>query len=195
MFGCGLDGDRATSGSTDSVVPIVSVDGPTYSSVESLAEDTQIVVRGTVQEVMSREIDSGGGSDKEGIPIELVGFAVSYSNDPSVVAVGETVPIAWTDMTQIHFDPPVGELPRGSELLIFGTVHGSADSPGVETVKRYLVPTGADYGVFDVRNGIATAREPALASLTASVDESISPRALSAPVDSILKTAERYTGR
>jgi hypothetical protein len=149
---CGVSGGSAT-------------DGPTYGSVEALAERAEVVVIGAVGSERETEVDDGGNEDGRGPEITFYDFEVNdvlaSSDEPASVMPGVTLPLG------VGTGSPL-ELVEGVQLVLFLDEVTSEDAPGIDTEDLFYVVIGADAeGAFDVREGQVIARSENVRSLAA----------------------------
>jgi hypothetical protein len=152
LAACGVSGGSAT-------------DGPVYGSVEALAEQAEVVVRGAVGSERETEIDDGGNEDGRGPEITFHGFEVddvlASSDEPASVMPGVTLALGVTEGSPL----PVVE---GAEMVLFLDVVTSEDAPGIDTEDLFYVVIGVDAeGAFDVRDGEVIAQSENVRSLAA----------------------------
>ena len=121
-----------------------------YSTVEELAAASDLVVVGTVQGVVAREVDYGSAGtlerSAEGVPTVFYGVAVTETlrgETRSIVIVG--APDA--DDTSIE---GATALVSGQQLLLFLKQHTREVAPGVKSYEVFFAPVGLSNGVFDV---------------------------------------------
>ncbi len=121
-----------------------------YSTIEELAAASDLVVVGTVQGVVAREVDygpaNGYGQSGAGVPMVFYGVAVTETlrgETRSIVIVG--APDA--DDTSIG---EAASLLSGQQLLLFLKQHTREVAPGIKSYEVFFAPVGLSNGVFDV---------------------------------------------
>ncbi len=154
--------------------PGISGDAPDYPTVTALAEEADLVVAGSVGEVVAREIDDGGGSEDaaSGVPMKFHRFHVKR------VFAGERpagdIVVAWLDVGD-GFSPadgPGSRLERGASTVMF--LHHVTESAGITSVPEFYVPIGGgDNAVFDIRGGHVRARSSLVEGLRPSRDRQV----------------------
>ncbi len=118
--------------------------------MEELAAASDLVVVGTVQGVVAREVDYGtsgaGQQSGAGIPTVFYGVAVTETlrgETRSIVIVG--APDA--DDSAIE---GATALMSGQQLLLFLKQHTREVAPGIKSYEVFFAPVSLSNGVFDV---------------------------------------------
>ena len=121
-----------------------------YSSVEELTAASDIVVVGTVQGVVSREIDYGTANAYEqsgnGVPIVFSGVAVTETlrgDARSIIIVGAP------DADDSSIEGATALL-SGQQLLLFLRQRTREVAPGIKSYETFFAPVSLCNGVFDV---------------------------------------------
>lgn len=170
--------------------PQVEADYPAFSSISELADQADLVVTGTVVDVLGREVDGGGEDetvDAEGNPngVPMVFYRFAVARVLGGVPSGEEIVLGWIDLDRVGMDG-VSRIARGADTLLFLRHMPDADSPGVTSVADFYVPVSADNGVFDVRGQVAAARSPLVERVSASSARNGQPGSrLEAPLEDI----------
>ncbi len=133
-----------------------------YSSIEDLASDADLVVIGTVQEVAGRQIDHGTTdpdliAQGDGVPV------VFYRVDVTERLQGtsnETIVVVGTDLSKrplaAHEESP---LRRGQQVLLFLETRTTTTAPGITLFDLFYVPLNMETGVFDLKLGAYVPRQ------------------------------------
>lgn len=156
LSGCGLVGSEHAGS-----------DGMLYDSVEAVTEDSDVVVRVVITEVVGRELDDGGNAGVPGYPggVPMVILEARVEDD-----LGADVPgvlhVAHRDAADAGMsEDDVSPLEVGDEVLISGDLLSGSDMPGVTLVDSVLAPTGGEAGVMDVVGDRVVPRDPEIVSL------------------------------
>ena len=128
-----------------------TADMAVYSSIERLSAASDLVVVGTVKEVVARELDYGSEGPREGqrqgLPVVLYEVEV---NETLRGKAGATVIMAAPDVDEISMGGEATALRSGQQVLLF-LVRG--DAPGITAYDNYYVTVSLDNGVFDRLDG------------------------------------------
>ena len=138
---------------TSPTTMVASVDYQTYSSPESLGSASTVVLRGSFNKLVRRDVERsfalGGDPDQEGLPVMVWEFNVDQQlKGPTV---GSRVEVLTFDLDRLHMD---GEEPfkPGAEVLLFM----SRERKGV------WARSAGDQAVLDVQpNGLLRAHQAA----------------------------------
>ncbi len=133
-----------------------------YPTVSSLAESAEVVVLGSVEEVVSREID-GDPSEEEfdaegnpnGTPMVFFRYSVKRVIKGSVAA--DHLILGWIDTDKVSMEG-VSRIQRGEPTLLFLRRLSDVQSPGITSVDQFYIPVSGDNGVFDVVGSAVRAR-------------------------------------
>lgn len=161
---CGFVLSSCGSGSS------VESDYAVFASVEALVETADVAVVGTLGESLGTELDGGGDpeepGDRSGLVMEFFSFHVD-----SVVSgsAPDSIVVAWPDLDQSSVDG-ASPVEPGQRFLLFLRHRDPETAPGVESFDSFFVPVSGDNGVFDVEDGVATARSEGVRSLAADGD-------------------------
>ena len=121
-----------------------------YSTIEELAAASDLVVVGTVQGVLSREMDYGSGSaygqSGAGVPMVFYGVAVTET----LRGESRSVAIVGAPDADVSFIEGTTSLVSGQQLLLFLKQHTRETAPGVKSYEVFFAPVGLSNGVFDV---------------------------------------------
>ena len=128
-----------------------TADMTVYSSIERLSAASDLVVVGTVKEVVARELDYGsegpGEGQRQGLPVVFYEVEV---NETLRGKAGATVIMAAPDVDEISMGGEATALRSGQQVLLF-LVRG--DAPGITAYDNYYVTVSLDNGVFDRLDG------------------------------------------
>jgi hypothetical protein len=139
-------------------------DGPTYATTGELRSDSDLVIHGTIAEVVDRYLDSGG--DPEGLPgLPKLTLRV---NAAEILDGDKTSHVfVVTADTEGPLDDWNPDLEVGDEVVLYlFEVPAPADAPNMspELIGQYerfgqlFGIVGGKQGVFDVVDGVATSR-------------------------------------
>lgn len=146
----------------------IEADYATYDTVSALAGESGLVIRGTVDSVVAREVDGGGDpevADAEGEPAGIP--MVFYRIDVDEVVAGDApsqVVVAWPDSGEVVFEGATPVAP-GQSLVLFLQHRDIGNAPGITSVPQHYVPVSGDSGVFDVVGQEVVARSAEIRGL------------------------------
>jgi hypothetical protein len=127
---------------------LIEGSGPVFESIESLADEADLVVIGVVGGVTLRKIE-----ESTDLPFVYYDFAVkevlggSLSNKES-----DTIVVSTLDTDKVQLDQ-LSPLEVGQEVLLFLKEIKAADAPeGLVPFEQVFVPISDDNGVFDLIN-------------------------------------------
>lgn len=168
--------------------PHVSADYPVYASVEELVAASDLVVTGSVGEVVGRQTEgSRGGS--VGNPMVFYDFRVAEvlkGQSPLEMVVG------YVDLDKISMDE-VSAVTAGQELMFFLRCLPDEQSPEIDVVGDFCIPLSADNGVFDVEGDTATARSELLVAVyEAQATVPVRADALRLPVAALASSVRKF---
>ena len=147
-------------GSDSPTVVISEVAFKGYNSIEGLAGYADVVVVGTVGEVLGREIDAGGNADSDG-GIPTIFYRVQV-NERLQGEPGDTIVLARTD-SEIQYSNYEKPVEIGQQYVFF-LLDRTGDAPGFKKfkdVENLYVTAGLDNGVFELsEDDIASPRWP-----------------------------------
>ena len=128
-----------------------TADMTVYSSIEQLSAASDLVIVGTVKEVVAREVDYGseGIWEGQGQGLLVVFYEVEV-NETLRGKAGTTVIMAAPDVDEISMGGQATALRSGQQVLLF-LVRG--DALGITAYDNYYVTVSLDNGVFDRLNG------------------------------------------
>lgn len=138
----GNEGDSPPMGATP--------DMPVYSSIAELSAASDLVIVGTVREVVGRETDYGTSdpdskSGRLGIPTVFHEIAVSETvrgeADSNIIVAGP-------DLNEIAIREATA-LRNGEDVLLFLKRQTTEDAPGITAFHDFYVTVSLDNGVFD----------------------------------------------
>ena len=144
MFFGGVD-EKQSPGTSNG--PGTSVDMAIYSSIEELSAASNLVVLGTVEGVVAREVDYGTSDpdERQGQGIPTVFYQVAVTETLRGQA-GAMVIVAAPDVEQVSMGGQATALRSGQEVLLFLKAE---DAPGITAYDHYYVTLRLDNGVFD----------------------------------------------
>lgn len=123
---------------------------PAYESIPELAKPASLIVRGTVGEVVAREMDGGGEDESDGHGIPMVFMRLDVSESMTAASTPSEIVLGWLDLGRIEASD-VSELLPGQEVVLFLERLDRKSAPGIESLEgEFYVPLSADNGVFDV---------------------------------------------
>ena len=133
-----------------------TIETQVHSSVEALAAASDLVVVGTVQGAVSREVDYGTSNTAQqsgaGVPMVFYGVAVTETlrgDTRSIIIVGAP------DVNDTAIEGATALL-SGQQLLLFLKQRVREVAPGVKSYDVFFAPVSLGNGVFDVMdNGLA----------------------------------------
>ncbi len=173
--GCGSSG----SGSSDTISPAPSDDAPTislsaplYRSVEELKTASDAVVLGARGIDVDAYVSSDPDMEPEdqdgrfiGRPYVLTSFDVVDSAKGG--EEGEKILVLIDDLSRISIEG-LSEIPQGERVLLFLNRLPGGAYPGVDLPNEpvYILTTPSDNAVFDVEDGLITARSDDVWALT-----------------------------
>jgi hypothetical protein len=165
--------------------------GRLYPSIEALTEAADLAVVGHVSRVVAKEIDGGGGPETrenaaEGIPMVFYEFIVTKTVKGNVP--GGKLILGAVDLTRISVLEE-SELRTGQEVLLYLLRRTPATSPGISSVGTHYVTLAGDNAVFDLVEGVATARSDAVRGLTGDAMRGSATSPLSVPLSDIQRVA------
>ena len=122
-----------------------------YSSIERLSAASDLVIVGTVKEVVAREVDYGseGTGEGQGPGLPVVFYEVEV-NETLRGKAGATVIMAAPDVDEISMGGEATSLRSGQQVLLFLV---REDAPGITAYDNYYVTVSLDNGVFDRLDG------------------------------------------
>ncbi len=129
----------------------MSADMPVYSSLEELADVSDLVVLGTVKGVVARDVDYGTENPPEGAdwgnPVVFYEFAVIEVVSGELDQDTKTIVVGSIDLDKVQIDEELTALLIGQRVLLFLQ---DDDAPGITAVEDYYVTVSMDNGVFDI---------------------------------------------
>lgn len=155
LTGCGAL--SATSGQ-----PLSEPDKPRYSTAAELTTAASLVVRGTIGSLRETEVDEGGLTGSDGVPMRF--FNVSVSSVLAGSFSGSSLVLGWVDNSSGAYSD-ISALTTGSDVVLFLAYRSDADTPGIQSVGAHYVALSDDNGVLDVVGDNVVARSPVLTSL------------------------------
>lgn len=156
--------------------PGATFDGPTFASVAELTSNSDLVVVGSVEQVLEKF--ESGSTSADAIPMLVYDLQVDeVLKGPNEL---RTVPLGYLDLDRIRTSD-VSPIEPGQQLLLFleqVTVGETAVIGSVSFDLIYVPVGGTDVSVFDVRDGLATPRSDVIQGLANSSD--LSPMTIDA---------------
>lgn len=165
------------SGSSDTTINtrnVMSAVVEPWGSIEDLTAHSDLVILGTVGDIIARENDRGGdppvdpdsGEPIPGIPMAFATVTVDQvldGRDP-----GKQIAVGFIDESQVVSEDS-SPLAAGDHVLLFLEHRDSTSAPGITVLKEHWVPVSGDNGVLDVEpmSGTVVARSTLLVSLVA----------------------------
>ena len=127
-----------------------AVDMPVYSSIEELSAASDLVVLGTVEGVVAREVDYGTADpdERHGKGIPVVFYEVTVDETLRGEA-GSTIIVGAPDVDQVSMGESATALRSGQQVLLFLEEQTAEDAPGITAYDQYYVTVSLDNGVFD----------------------------------------------
>ncbi len=133
----------------------MEADMPVYSSLEGLSSVSDLVIVGTMGEVVARDVDYGEENPPEGavwgIPVVFYEITVTEVLRGELGQDVKTIVVGALDVDRVDIDEDSTTLLNGHQVLLF---LNDADAPGITAVDDYYVRVSMDNGVFDVVGGI-----------------------------------------
>ena len=130
------------------------VDMPVYSSIEELSAASDLVILGTVEGVVAREVDYGTASTEErhgqGIPTVFYEVAIT---ETLLGEAGGTIILGGSDVDQVSMGEEATALRSGHQVLLFLLEQTTEDAPGIMAYEHFYVTVSLDNGVFDRMDG------------------------------------------
>jgi hypothetical protein len=157
--GCGSD-DSSAKQPQPGINWTNSGDYPTFESLPDLAKQSDLVVKGRVTGVRSREIDDGGNDDPNvGRAVIIYDFAIEERWAGQVKT--DSIPVLEPDPEEVDLGEQV-PLAAGQEVVLFLEEVTNEEAPGIDSEPVVYVALGGDAGIFDVEQASAIARTTTL---------------------------------
>ncbi|PIE33136.1 MAG: hypothetical protein CSA55_02270 [Ilumatobacter coccineus] len=149
-------------------------DGEVYASLVDLADNSDLVVVGTVGEVVARQmegdpeelvVDADTGMSSAH-PMILHDVTVTDQIRGSIDHDADTILVATFDDGVTETPDQSDSLEPGSTVVLFLQRRDREDGSGSDSVESFAVPTGGAQGILDVSEGDARARVTSLTHVT-----------------------------
>lgn len=138
-----------------------------YESVDELAREADLAVRGRVGDVLGRENDHGLGpadGGETGVPMIFVSVEIKQvllGDDPGV----NDIVVAALDVTQLNVEG-VSQLRDGQDVVLFLVKRDQQKAPGISLVDEFYVTLSGDNGIFDVDRNQLSSRSSVVRGLS-----------------------------
>ena len=137
-----------------------------YESVDELAREADLAVRGRVGAVLGRENDHGLGpaDGGTGVPMIFVSVEIEQVLLGDALGVNDIV-VATLDMTQLNVEG-VSQLRDGQDVVLFLAKRDQQNAPGISSIDEFYVTLSGDNGVFDVHGDQLSSRSSVVRGLS-----------------------------
>ena len=160
-----------------------------YRTLTSLAQESDVVVRGRVAELLTQNVDQGG-TDVAGIPMLYYRVEVSEVLAGSIEA--SSVVVGWKDAERSG-DDELSDLAASSSVVLYLESVTRDAAPGIPPeFDRILVPLSGDNGVFDVRDSEAVARSKIVTGVLAPGDGFREGQLMVVALDTLARNAAKF---
>ena len=164
LAACGTAQPGADTGKDTETQVHTEVSYETFDTVRALSTHSDVVVMGTVGDVLFRADDTGG-NDVPGAGVAMVYYEVTVNRVLSDDKVDTTLVLGRLDADALGIDDQT-PVRAGENLILFLDAISSTESPELSSGADALYTTvSGDNGVLDVAGETVTARSPALTGL------------------------------
>lgn len=138
-----------------------------YESVDELASEADLAVRGRVGEVLGRDNDHGlspADGGEASVPMILASVEIEQvllGDDPGA----SEIVVASLDVTQLNVEG-VSRLRDGQDVVLFLLKRDQEKAPRISLVDEFYVTLSGDNGVFDVDRDQLSSRSPTVRGLS-----------------------------
>ena len=151
---------NASNGGSTSF-PARVIDFEPYDSVDSVLDQSDTVVIGTVGTTVSRQIDDGGfpNEPENGNPVILQEVLIKEVLRNDSLRSGDTIVLVSFDNSRMKIDEQ-RPLKMGDEIVLLAVQLPRERSPGIRKFHTVYGRIGADSSIYDLhRDGVLSARD------------------------------------